>query len=87
MKKNGDAAANAATALAPAVVSTDAKMVVKQLGQALDNELNQLLAAAKATGLTQPEIDALLKSARDVSDAISALMAAANNAQQVTFSR
>jgi talin len=82
LKKDGEAAANAATALAPAVVSSDARRVVDQLGQSLDQELNRLLAEAKRTGLSQGQLDNLLASAKDVSDAIAALMAAANNAQQ-----
>jgi talin len=82
LKKDGEAAANAATALAPAVVSSEARHVVDQLGQSLDQELNRLLAEAKRTGLSQGQLDHLLASAKDVSDAIAALMAAASNAQQ-----
>jgi hypothetical protein len=52
------------------------------LGKHLDSELNKLLATAKRTQLSQAEMDGLLKSAKDVSDAINALMQAANNAQQ-----
>ena len=42
LKKDGEAASNAATALAPAVVAHEAKLVVDQLGAHLDSELNKL---------------------------------------------
>jgi talin len=72
---------NACKTLGPVALDPDCKAQLLRATRKLDGHVQSLTAASKSAGASSADADALLRSARDVSDAIARLLAAADAAE------